>query len=196
MGLETLYPRPNLSKPGAGPEHKIYPYLLRNLTINRPNQVWGVDITYIRMANSWMYLVAFLDWYSRYVVAWEVSETLELHFVLDCCHEALDKTVPEIINSDHTHKWVPGHFTTERFTSCFTAAGARVSMDGRGRYVDNIFTERLWRSVKYEEVYLKEYTCPRDVRQGLSWYLSFYNERRPHQALGNATPAQIYYAKP
>ena len=138
-----------------------------------------------------MYLVAFLDWYSRYVVAWEVSETLELPFVMDCCHEALDKSVPEIINSDQG-----SHFTTERFTSCFTKAGTRISMDGRGRYVDNIFTERLWRSVKQEEVYLKEYYCPRDVRQGLSWYLSFYNERRPHQALGNATPAQIYNAKP
>lgn len=190
MGLETIFPKPNLSKPGAGPEHKIYPYLLRNLIIDRPNQVWGVDITYVRMASSWMYLVAFLDWYSRYVVAWQISETLELPFVLDCCHEALGKSVPEIINSDQG-----SHFTTERFTSCFTAAGAKVSMDGRGRYVDNIFTERLWRSVKYEEVYLKEYACPRDVRQGLSWYLSFYNERRPHQALGNATPAQIYYAK-
>lgn len=133
-----------------------------------------------RMVSNWMYLVAFLDWYSRYVIAWQISETLELPFVLDCCYEALGKTVPEIIHSDQG-----SHFTTERFTSCFTAAGGRVSMDGRGRYVDNNFTERLWHSVKYDEVYLKEYTCPRDIRQGLIWYLSFYNERRPHQALGN-----------
>ena len=146
-----------------------------------------------------MYLVAFLDWYSRYVVAWpigarrtirEISESLELPFVLDCCEEALEKQVPEIVNSDQG-----SHFTSERFTSRFLAAGARVSMDGRGRFVDNIFTERLWRSVKYEEVYLNEYTCPREVRQGLSRYLKFYNERRPHQALGYATPAEIYHAK-
>lgn len=191
MGLETLYPKPKPSQPGNGPEHRIYPYLLRNLHIERPNQVWGVDITYIRMAGNWMYLVAFLDWYSRYVVAWEISESLELPFVLACSQTALGKTVPEILNSDQG-----SHFTSERFTRCFLAAGAKVSMDGRGRFADNIFTERLWRSVKYEEVYLNEYACPREVRQGLNRYLSFYNERRPHQALDYATPAQIYYAKP
>jgi len=186
MGLETLYPKPNLSKPG-GRNHAIYPYLLRNLSIDRPNQVWGVDITYIRMQGNWMYLVAFLDWYSRYVVAWEISETLEIGFVLDCCEAALSVTVPEIVNSDQG-----SHFTSERFTGRFSAAGARISMDGRGRFVDNIFTERLWRSVKYEEVYLSEYACPREVRQGLGRYLRFYNERRPHQALGYRTPAQVY----
>lgn len=189
MGLETLYPKPNLSQPGNGPENRIFPYLLRNLPIERPNQVWGTDITYIRMANSWMYLVAFLDWYSRYVVAWEISESLEMPFVLDCCDSALGRVAPEIVNSDQG-----SHFTSERFTSRFLEAGARVSMDGRGRFVDNIFTERLWRSVKYEEVYLNEYTCPGEVRQGLSRYLEFYNERRPHQALGYATPAEIYNA--
>jgi putative transposase len=139
------------------------------------------------MNGGWMYLVAFLDWYSRYVVAWELSNTLEMPFVLDCCQVALKRAVPEILNSDQG-----SHFTSERFTGRLLEAGVRVSMDGRGRYVDNIFTERLWRSVKYEEVYLSEYSCPRDVRQGLSQYLSFYNERRPHQALGNVTPAQIY----
>lgn len=187
MGLETLYPKPNLSKPANSPEHKVYPYLLRGLAIDHPNQVWGVDITYIRMSGGWMYLVAFLDWYSRYVVAWELSDTLDMSFVLDCCQTALKRVVPEIVNSDQG-----SHFTSERFTGRLLAAGVRVSMDGRGRYVDNIFTERLWRSVKYEEVYLSEYSCPREVRQGLSKYLSFYNERRPHQALGNVTPAQIY----
>lgn len=189
MGLETLYPKPNLSKPG-GRDHVIYPYLLRNLVIDRPNQVWGVDITYIRMQGNWMYLVAFLDWYSRYVVAWEISETLEMGFVLNCCAAALSVAVPEIVNSDQG-----SHFTSERFTGRFSAVGARVSMDGRGRFVDNIFTERLWRSVKYEEVYLSEYNCPSDVRQGLERYLAFYNERRPHQALDYKTPAQVYGAK-
>jgi putative transposase len=186
MGLETLHPKPRLSKPG-GADHVVYPYLLRNLLIERPNQVWGVDITYIRMQAGFMYLVAFLDWYSRYVVAWEISDSLEIEFVLDCCTAALLCGVPEIVNSDQG-----SHFTSERFTGRFVAAGSRVSMDGRGRFVDNIFTERLWRSVKYEEVYLSEYANPREVRRGLSRYLSFYNERRPHQALGNQTPAQLY----
>lgn len=186
MGLETLYPKPRLSKPG-GADHVAYPYLLRNLVIERPNQVWGVDITYIRMQSGWMYLVAFLDWYSRFVVAWELSDSLEMAFVLDCSEAALGCGVPEIVNSDQG-----SHFTSERFTRCFVEAGVRVSMDGRGRYVDNIFTERLWRSIKYEEVYLSEYANPREVRSGLGRYLSFYNERRPHQSLGNRTPAQLY----
>jgi putative transposase len=186
MGLETLYPKPRLSKPGEA-DHVVYPYLLRNLVINRPNQVWGVDITYIRMQGGFMYLVAFLDWYSRFVVAWEVSDSLEMEFVLECCAAALLCGVPEIVNSDQG-----SHFTSEQFTRPLLEAGVRVSMDGRGRYVDNIFTERLWRSVKYEEVYLAEYASPREVRSGLSRYLSFYNERRPHQALGNKTPAQLY----
>jgi putative transposase len=186
MGLETIYPKPKLSLPGA-PEHKVYPYLLRGLVIARPNQVWGVDITYVRLADGWMYLVAFLDWYSRYVVAWELSETLEMDFVLACAQTALSVAVPGIINSDQG-----SHFTSERFTGPFLSAGARISMDGRGRCMDNIFTERLWRSVKYEEVYLSEYACPRDARLGLSRYLSFYNERRPHQALRYLTPAQVY----
>jgi putative transposase len=190
MGLETLFPRPNTSKTGDGPDNRVFPYLLRNLSVERPNQVWGTDITYIRMAKSWMYLVAFLDWHSRYVVAWEISESLELPFVLDCRDAALSRGTPEIVNSDQG-----SHFTSERFTSRLLEAGGRVSMDGRGRFVDNIFTERLWRSVKYEEVYLNEYACPRDVRLGLSRYLEFYNERRPHQALGYATPAQIHNAE-
>ncbi len=188
MGLETLYPKPKLSLPGTA-EHKLYPYLLRGLVINRPNQVWGVDITYIRLTSGWMYLVAFLDWYSRYVVAWELSESLEMAFVLSCAEAALSVAVPQILNSDQG-----SHFTSERFTERFVEAGVRISMGGRGRCLDNIFTERLWRSVKYEEVYLSEYESPRDARQGLSRYLSFYNGGRPHQALGYKTPVQVWGA--
>lgn len=190
MGLETLYPKPKTSLPGNTPEHLVYPYLLRGLAIERPNQVWGVDITYIRLTRGWMYLVAFLDWHSRFVVAWELSETLEMPFVLSCAGAALDLAVPEIINSDQG-----SHFTSPRFTERFLAAETRISMDGRGRYLDNIFTERLWRSVKYEEVYLSEYASPREARQGLTRYLRFYNEQRPHQALGYSTPAKVYFAK-
>ena len=188
MGLSTLFPAPKLSVP-AGSEHKIYPYLLRGLVIERPNQVWGVDITYIRLLGGWMYLVAFLDWYSRYVVAWELSDTLELPFVLSCAEEALAVAVPEIVNSDQG-----SHFTSERFTGRFLEAGSRISMDGRGRCMDNIFTERLWRSIKQEEVYLSEYSCPREARQGIARYLWFYNNGRPHQSLGYRTPAQVYGA--
>jgi putative transposase len=186
MGLWTIYPKPNLSKPAAE-EHVIYPYLLRGLPIVRPNQVWGVDITYIRLRQGWMYLVAFLDWFSRYVVAWELSDTLEIEFVLACRDQALSIARPEIINSDQG-----GHFTSGRFTKEFLEAGVRISMDGRGRCMDNIFTERLWRSVKYEEVYPSEYMTPRDARAGLTRYLWYYNQGRPHQALGFSTPAQVY----
>jgi putative transposase len=190
MGLETLYPKPNLSKPG-GADHIVYPYLLRHLLIERPNQVWGVDITYIRMTRGWMYLVAFLDWYSRYVVAWELSDSLELGFVLACRESALAQSVPEILNSDQG-----SHFTSERFTRRFLEVGAKISMDGRGRCMDNIFTERLWRSVKYEEVYLSEYGTPKEAREGLGRYFEFYNEVRPHQALGYSTPAEIHAMSP
>lgn len=186
MGLATPYPKPNLSRPG-GVGHAVHPYLLRGLPIERPDQVWGVDITYVRLRHGWLYLVAFLDWFSRRVVAWELSDTLEMPFVLSCAEAALARAVPEIVNSDQG-----SHFTSERFTGCFLAAGARVSMDGRGRFVDNIFTERLWRTVKYEEVYLADYGTPREARQGLSSYLRFYNEERPHQALGNLTPAAVH----
>jgi putative transposase len=191
MGLETIYPKPNLSRPGGAPEHQVYPYLLRNLAIERPDQVWGVDITYIRLSQGWMYLVAFLDWFSRYVVAWELSDTLEIDFVLTCSDEALSVATPQIINSDQG-----SHFTSERFTGRFLCAGTQISRDGRGRCMDNIFTERLWRSVKYEEVYLTEYRSPREARQGLSRYLWFYNTGRPHQALDYKTPAQVYGVSP
>jgi putative transposase len=190
MGLETLYPKPNLSKPG-GPEHIVYPYLLRGMVIDRPNQVWGVDITYVRLTRGWMYLVAFLDWYSRFVVAWELSDSLEIGFVLACRDAALSRAAPQIINSDQG-----SHFTSERFTGRFLDLSVRISMDGRGRCMDNIFTERLWRSVKYEEVYLTEYASPRDARTGLDRYFGFYNQERPHQALGYATPAEIHAMAP
>lgn len=190
MGLQTLYPRPNLSKAG-GKDHIVYPYLLRELLVDRPNQVWGVDITYIRLTNGWMYLVAFLDWFSRYVVAWEMSDTLELGFVLSCQDAALARAMPEIVNSDQG-----SHFTSARFTERLQSAGVRISMDGRGRCMDNIFTERLWRSVKYEEVYLAEYASPREARKGIGRYLTFYNEERPHQALGYATPAEFHVMPP
>ena len=186
MGLSTLFPRPNLSRPSRQ-DHRVYPYLLRGLSIERPDQVWGVDITYIRLRGGFLYLVAFLDWFSRLVVAWELSETLEMPFVLSCAEAALGRAVPEVINSDQG-----SHFTSERYTGRVLAAGAQVSMDGRGRYVDNIFTERLWRTVKYEEVYLADYETPREARAGLASYLSFYNQERPHQALGYLTPATVH----
>ena len=186
MGLATLYPKPNLSRPSPV-GHRVYPYLLRHLSIERPDQVWGVDITYIRLRGGFLYLVAFMDWFSRRVMAWELSDTLEMPFVLSCVEAALEQTVPEIINSDQG-----SHFTSERYTSRVLAAGAQVSMDGRGRYVDNIFTERLWRSVKYEEVYLADYETPKEAREGLASYLSFYNQERPHQALNYLTPAAVH----
>ena len=189
MGLSTLYPKPKLSDSGSGPEHRVYPYLLRDIVIDRPDQVWGVDITYIRLVRGWMYLVAFLDWHSRYVVSWELSETLEMGFVLECAEAALSRAVPVIVNSDQG-----SHFTSQRFTERFREAGARISMDGRGRCMDNIFTERLWRSVKYEEVYLSEYATPAEARQGLAAYFDFYNRVRPHQALEYRTPAAVYGA--
>jgi putative transposase len=186
MGLEAVYAKPRLSQP-SDQSDRVYPYLLRGLEIHRPNQVWGVDITYIRLTSGWMYLVAILDWFSRYVIAWELDDTLEIGFVLACADSALGRAAPEIINSDQG-----SHFTSERFTQRFLKAGSRISMDGRGRCMDNIFTERLWRSIKYEEVYLTEYASPKEARIGLARYLSYYNKERLHQALGYNTPAQLY----
>jgi putative transposase len=185
MGIAGICPGPNLSKRST--EHKIYPYLLRGLAISYPNQVWGVDITYIRLQNSWMYLVAVLDWFSRYVVSWELDQTLEMPFVLNAVESALAQASPVIWNSDQGI-----HFTSPQYTEKLLAAGVQISMDGKGRAVDNIFTERLWRTVKYEEVYLKDYANPREARQSINRYLSFYNLERPHQSLGYQTPAQVY----
>jgi putative transposase len=186
MGITAIYPAPRLSQPH--PEHKIYPYLLRNLVIERPNQVWGLDITFIRLRGGWLYLVAVLDWFSRFVVSWELSQSLGIDFVLSAIDRALLQATPEICNTDQGSQ-----FTSPRFTGMLLAAGAQVSMDGRGRVVDNIFTERLWRSVKYEEVYLHDYDSPREAQQNLGRYFNFYNFERPHQALDYHTPADLYY---
>ena len=185
MGIAGIAPGPNLSKPH--PEHKVYPYLLRGLRIERANQVWSIDITYIRLVGCWMYLVAILDWFSRYVIAWELDQTLEMPFVLHAVDRALADHQPEIWNSDQG-----SHFTSPQYTQRLLAAGIRISMDGRGRALDNIFNERLWRSVKYEEVYLHDYQSPREARRGIDRYLNFYNQERPHQSLAYLTPAQVY----
>lgn len=185
MGIAGIAPGPNTSQPS--PEHKTFPYLLRNIKISYPNQVWGIDITYIRLQAGWMYLVAILDWFSRYVVSWELDQTLEITFVVQTVENALTKAHPEIWNSDQG-----SHFTSPQYISRLQEANIKISMDGRGRAMDNIFTERLWRSVKYEEVYLNDYRSPREARQGLTHYFSFYNYQRPHQALNYYTPAEIY----
>ena len=189
MGIAGICPGPNLSKRNA--EHKIYPYLLRHVTAGYLDHVWGIDITYIRLRCGWMYLVAVLDWYSRYVVSWELDQTLAMPFVLAAVQRALAQARPAIWNSDQG-----SHFTSMQYTQLLLDAGVQISMDGRGRALDNIFTERLWRTIKYEEVYLKEYASPRDARRSLAEYLDFYNYRRLHQALDYQTPAAPYYAQP
>lgn len=188
MGISGIAPGPNTSK--AAPQHKIYPYLLRHVRSGYSNHVWGIDITYIRLRGGWMYLVAILDWFSRFVVAWEVDQTLELPFVLNTVDRALAQANPTIWNSDQG-----SHFTNQQYLDRLLSAGVQISMDGRGRAADNIFTERLWRSVKYEEVYLNDYASPREARLGLARYFQFYNFERPHQALGYQTPAQVYVIK-
>jgi putative transposase len=186
MGLSAICPSPNLSKRHT--DHAIFPYLLRNLTAARPNHIWGIDITYIRLAGGWLYLVAVLDWYSRYVVSWELDQTLEMPFVLDTVERALTQATPTIWNSDQG-----SHFTSPQYIDCLKQAQVQISMDGKGRALDNIFTERLWRTVKYEEVYLHDYAHPKEARQQLAQYFEFYNHRRPHQALAYRTPAQLYF---
>lgn len=188
MGISGIAPGPNTSKPA--PEHKIYPYLLRQVSAQYPNHVWGIDITYIRLAGGWMYLVAILDWFSRFVVAWELDQTLELPFVLTAVDHALSQATPAIWNSDQG-----SHFTSPQYLERLSAAGVQISMDGRGRAADNIFTERLWRSVKYEEVYLNDDASPRQARAGLARYFHFYNFERPHQALDYRAPARVYAVK-
>ena len=188
MGLSAITPGPNLSQ--RRQEHAIFPYLLRDLTAAHPNHVWGIDITYIRLCGGWLYLVAVLDWHSRYVVSWELDQTLELPFVLDAVERALAQATPIIWNSDQG-----SHFTSPQYIDRLTQADVQISMDGKGRALDNIFTERLWRTVKYEEVYLHDYISPRDARQHLAHYFDFYNYRRLHQALDYLTPAQVYFGK-
>jgi putative transposase len=186
MGLVAMVPGPHLSKPH--PDHQIYPYLLRNLKVAAVNHVWGIDITYIRLQADWMYLVAILDWFSRYVVSWELDQTLELPFVLNAVERALTGATPQIMNSDQGSQ-----FTSPQYLERLVQKQIAISMDGRGRALDNIFNERLWRSVKYEEVYLQEYGSPKEARRGLTRYFDFYNHARLHQALGYRTPAEVYF---
>ena len=185
MGLEAIYPKRRLSV--KNPAHRVYPYLLRGLEISRPGQVWATDITYIRLRRGFAYLVAILDWFSRYVVAWDLSLSLDAAFCVSTLERALETSKPEIFNSDQG-----AQFTSEAFTRPLQAAGVSISMDGRGRVFDNIFVERLWRSVKYEEVYLKDYGDVLEARDGLGRYFRFYNEERLHQSLGYRTPAVVY----
>jgi len=187
LGLTALYPKPRTS--AGAPEHRVYPYLLRGLSIERVNQVWSTDITYIRLRAGFVYLVAVMDWYSRYVLSWALSNTLEAGFCLEALEAALLSGPPEIFNSDQG-----AQFTSPAFTARLAVGGVRISMDGRGRALDNVFIERLWRSVKYEEVYLQEYESVRDAYQGLGRYLGFYNTQRPHQSLGYRTPGEVYTA--
>ena len=185
MGLEAIYPKPRTSVPH--PEHRIYPYLLRGVWVTRVNQVWSTDITYIRLHSGFIYLVAVMDWYSRYVLSWALSITMDISFCLEALDEALSHAQPEIFNSDQG-----AQFTSLDFTGRLESAGIHISMDGRGRAMDNIFIERLWRTVKYEEVYLKDYRTPREAAQQIEGFFIRYNEYRQHSSLGYQTPATVY----
>ncbi len=187
MGLQAVYQKPNTSK--ANPAHRVYPYLLKNLAILRPNQVWATDITYIPLVRGWCYLVAVIDWYSRIVLSWRLSANMESGFCVEALEEALMGGAPDIFNTDQGSQ-----FTSDAFTGALLANGVNISMDGRGSYQDNIFTERLWRSVKYEEVYLKEYVTIEQAKAALTEYFRFYNQLRPHQALVYRTPEQVHFA--
>ncbi len=185
MGIEAIYPKPNLSI--VNPEDKKYPYLLRGMIIDRVDQVWSIDITYIPLANGFGYLVAIIDWFSRKVIEWEFSNLLDTEFCMKALNRALKKRKPEIFNSDQGSQ-----FTSREFTGRLESENIRISMDGRGRALDNIFIERLWRSVKYEDVYPKDYQGMNDARNGLGKYFEFYNEKRPHQSLNYQTPNAVY----
>jgi len=185
MGIKAIYRRPRTSKPAPG--HKIYPYLLGGLRITRSNQEWAADITYIPMARGFLYVVAIIDWYSRYVLSWRLSNTLDADFCVEALQEALRKGRPEILNTDQG-----AQFTSEAFTGLLQQHEVRISMDGKGRYSDNLLIERLWRTVKYEEVYLKAYQDGRDARVSIGDYFRFFNNDRPHQALGYRTPAEVF----
>lgn len=185
MGLEAIYPKPRLSVGGTG--HKVYPYLLRGVSIERVNQVWSTDITYIPLPKGFLYLTAVLDWHSRYVLSWRLSNTLDVEFCIEALEEALQGGCPEVFNSDQGVQ-----FTSAAFTSRLESAGAKVSMDGKGRCLDNVFVERLWRTVKYEEVYLWRHETVPALQAGLTRYFSFYNRERRHQSLENRTPAEVY----
>ena len=186
MGLEGIYPKRRTTKPGVG--HRVYPYLLRGMKIERPMQVWSIDITYVPMAEGYMYLVAIMDWYSRYVVSWRLSNTLDGVFCREALKEALGHEKTAIFNTDQGTQ-----FTSEKFTGILEDAGIRISMDGRGKALDNVFVERLWRSVKYENIYLMEYRPVIDLESGVGAYFQFYNEERLHQSLDYRTPAEVHF---
>ena len=186
MGLQAIYPKRRTTWPGSG--HTIYPYLLRDLKITHPDQVWATDITYVPMSRGFLYLVAIMDWYSRYVLAWRLSNTLTGTFCLEALEEALSRARPEIFNSDQGSQ-----FTATAFIGRLQASGVAISMDGRGRAIDNVFVERLWRSVKYEEVYLRDYANAWEAEDSLCSYFRFYCHQRIHQALGYRTPAEVYF---
>ena len=189
MSIEALYRKPRTTK--KHPQHRVYPYLLRGLVIDRPNQVFAMDITYIPMARGFVYLVAVLDWYSRKVLSWRVSITMDVHFCLEALEEAINAHgVPEIVNTDQGSQ-----FTSQAFTGLLKQHGIRISMDGKGAWRDNVFIERLWRSVKYEEVYLHAYDTVSDSRAGIGKYFNLYNRRRPHSSLNRKTPDQVYYSQ-
>ena len=186
MGIAGICPGPNVSQRNR--EHLVYPYLLRQVTAAYPNHIWGIDITYIRLQNGWLYLVAILDWFSRYVVSWQLDDSLDINFVLLAVDRALADYKPGIWNSDQG-----SHFTSSQYTQRLLAAEVQISMDGKGRALDNIFTERLWRTIKYEEVYLHDYQTPKQARTQLTAYFDFYNFHRPHQSLAYLTPAEVYF---
>jgi putative transposase len=188
MGLDAIYAKRRLSKPEPG--HRTFPYLLRKLPIVRPNQVWGTDITYIRLRQGFVYLVAIMDWFSRYVLAWELSVNLDTSFCVTALQWALKTAEPEIFNSDQG-----AQFTSDAFTKILLDRQIQISMDGRGRALDNIFVERLWRTVKYEDVYLKDYACVNEAFESLRRYFLFYNCERRHQSLGYQTPESVYFTK-
>jgi putative transposase len=188
MGLEAIYPKPRLSAPGQG--HRIYPYLLRDVAITRADQVWSTDITYVPLRAGFMYLAAVIDWFSRYVITWRLSNTLDGSFCLEMLEEALQQGKPEVFNTDQGVQ-----FTAASFTGRLVQAGVAVSMDGKGRCLDNVFVERLWRSVKYEDIYPGCYETVPQLQEGLARYFPFYNEERPHQSLDYRTPRQVYEAR-
>lgn len=188
MGLEAVYPKPRLSQQDG--DHEVYPYLLRGLAIVRPNQVWSTDITYVPMVRGFMYLVAIMDWFSRYVVSWRLSNTLDTSFCLAALEEAFELAIPEIFNTDQGSQ-----FTARAFTGRLKDAGVKISMDGCGRALDNVFVERLWRTVKYEDIYLRDYETVAQLEVGLTAYLEFYNHERLHQSLDYRTPAQVHFGE-
>jgi putative transposase len=189
MEIQAIYPKPKTTIPSK--THKVYPYLLKDLKIDRPNQVWATDITYIKMNPGFVYLIAIIDLYSRYIISWRLSITLDVSFCCEALEEALLQEKPEIFNSDQGSQ-----FTCEKWTQILSSQGILISMDGKGRCIDNIYCERLWRAIKYEEVYLRSYDSVSQARESIGNYIEFYNHQRPHQSLGYETPAEVYFQNP